>query len=88
MIASRLLSKVPKNINLAADFNIQRSGGRHTLIVNLIGTVFVSWLVSSFAGGFPITFSGPAVDVRVMPDYASGKTYTEFRLRERYYDSI
>ena len=88
MIASRLLSKVPKNINFAYDPIIQRSGSRHTLIVNIIGGFFALWLFTSVAGGFPITFSGPALDIRTMPDYASGKTYTEFRLRERYYDSI
>jgi hypothetical protein len=45
-------------------------------------------VLTTVAAVFPITFSSQMVETRVMPDYGSGKVYTEFRTRERYVESI
>lgn len=85
---NKLLTNVPKNIKIGSCSILAKSAHRHSTIVNFIGLNFGFWVILTFLAEFPVTFSGPAHETKVLPDYGTGTYYTVSRVRDRFYSQI
>jgi len=85
---NKLLNKVPTNIQLGYSGILAKAARKHSTIVNFLGINFSFWVILTFLSEFPVTFSGPAHETKVLPDYGTGTYYTVNRVRDRFYSKI